>query len=84
MLRVTQIEDSGRTVLRLEGKLIGPWVAELAGVCSKAEALSAQRTLDLLDVTYADRDGIILLRRLQRSGYEFRHTPPLLCEELKS
>ena len=84
MLRVTRIEESGKIVLRLEGKLVGPWVTELADVCSEAKnSLIQPQTIDLNEVTFADVDGLSLLRRLRNCGYRLQNCQPLLKEELK-
>lgn len=66
MLRITRMvgDDSGE-ILKLEGKLQGPWV----DVAHDAHAHSAARTcLDLSGLTFADGEGAALLCELIRSG----------------
>ena len=65
MLKITRVSDDGRESLRVEGKLLGPWVEELAQACAApAEGLR----LDLSAVTFVDDDGAALLRRLLERG----------------
>lgn len=55
VLKITTIENSEGVTLRLEGRLVGPWVAEFnkaVGACGK-RAL----TVDLTDTTYVDAAG---------------------------
>jgi anti-anti-sigma regulatory factor len=70
MLRITEITD-GRpgVLLKLEGKLRGPWVEELGRVCgelSRGERPAIR--LDLSAVTFLDEAGTRLLRELMRGG----------------
>jgi hypothetical protein len=68
MLRITRTVSGPTTQYRLEGKLIGPWVDELA------TALSAEKTpihnidLHLTNVGFVDDAGAALLRSLLRRG----------------
>jgi hypothetical protein len=65
MLRVTEVNgaESART-LKLEGKLLEPWVGELLRACAPAGRLS----LDLSAVTFVDGAGVELLQTLLRRG----------------
>ena len=65
MLRITQVsEDSDRVCLKVEGRVIGDWVAELDRTCGSCLSQSRQITLDVSDVTYIDRQGIETLKRI--------------------
>jgi len=70
MLRITEITDGGPGVLlKLEGKLLGPWVEEFGRVCaelSRGECRAIR--LDLSAVTFLDEAGTRLLRALMRGG----------------
>jgi hypothetical protein len=69
MLRITATRRRDSTpVLRLEGKLVGPWVAELSRVFGDMPYPPARLSLDLSAVTFADRAGLELLRDLLRRG----------------
>lgn len=66
MLRITCIDgpDAIRT-LRLEGKLLEPWVPEVLELC---RPLAGRGRLDLAGITFVDRAGAILLQNLIRQG----------------
>jgi ABC-type transporter Mla MlaB component len=70
MLRVTQAggDQAGRT-LKLEGKLVEPWVSEVRQLFNEAEQ-SPHRYLDLASVSYVDEAGTELLRELVGRGVE--------------
>jgi hypothetical protein len=68
MLRITQqIPPEGRPLLLLEGRLVGPWVAELRGAAA-AGGGAALVDLDLAGVTFADDHGVAALRDLRGAG----------------
>jgi hypothetical protein len=67
MLRITRCVDGDRELLKLEGKLLGPWVAELTGVSPPGPAAAGAR-LDLAALTFVDEAGIRLLRDLLDRG----------------
>jgi hypothetical protein len=66
VLKITTTPDRDRGVLlKLEGKLLEPWLPELDRACSgPAEAVR----LDLTTLTYADERGVRTLRDLLRRG----------------
>jgi hypothetical protein len=69
MLRITPSTASGARELKLEGKLMGPWVAELAGAC-RTEGDHRPLRLDLQAVSFVDHEGTLLLRELLGRGVE--------------
>jgi anti-anti-sigma regulatory factor len=70
MLRITEITDGGPDVLlKVEGKLRGPWVEELSRVCAGLGRGEPRAVcLDLSAVTFLDEAGTRLLRELMRGG----------------
>src|SRR5467141_2786413 len=63
MLRIdTEVDRTGRTVLRLEGSLIGPWIAEFLRVLEVVPAGAI--AIDLAALVYADKDGARLVSDL--------------------
>jgi anti-anti-sigma regulatory factor len=70
MLRITEITDGGHGVLlKLEGKLRGPWVEELGRVCAALSPGECRAIrLDLSAVTFLDQAGTRLLRALMQGG----------------
>jgi anti-anti-sigma regulatory factor len=70
MLKITRETNSRfRTVLRLEGKLSGPWVESFAQLCSSGE-LDRPAGLDLASVQYVDEAGQRLLLALLDNGFQ--------------
>jgi hypothetical protein len=71
VLRITWIDaegsDSNRT-LKLEGKILGPWVDELAHACELSGFPQHSLRLDLATVTFVDSIGLTLLDDLVRQG----------------
>lgn len=69
MLKIESTETTdGRPKLRVEGRVIGPWVVELRRACERALAGTAELTLDLSEVAFVDRDGLELLSNLGQRG----------------
>jgi anti-anti-sigma regulatory factor len=70
-LRIT-IENKPKTaVIKLEGRVVGPWAEELAAVWGDlATTLDGRSaTLDLRDVTYVDVSGMRVLRQICREKH---------------
>jgi anti-anti-sigma regulatory factor len=71
MLRITVEEDSEAMVLKLEGRIAGPWAAELDRLWEETAPVLRQRKLsiDLRETTYADASGIRVLKAIHsRTG----------------
>ena len=84
MLRITPVLDSGSpAVLKLEGKLLEPWVGVLQDACRRARQAAAAVEIDLSAVSYVDRPSTIALRELSRRGIAIRGCSPLVAELLK-
>jgi anti-anti-sigma regulatory factor len=64
MLRITIEENPQDAVIKLEGRIAGPWVAELNRVWVETAPQLAYKNLalDLRSVTYADNAGTQVLR----------------------
>lgn len=86
MLRITRIPRPDAPTLRLEGKLLGPWVDEVRRTCRDGEAGAGPgrplTRLDLSDLTYTDADGIALLRELVAGGAEIAACSPFVADLL--
>lgn len=68
MLRITRrILDHESELITLEGKLIGPWVEELRQVAGSTSRL---RKIDVSSLSFADADGLQLLRDILQEGAE--------------
>ena len=66
MLRITVEENPTKMTLKLEGRLAGPWVAELDRLWEQTASKREARNLsiDLRSTTFADTDGIRSLRNI--------------------
>ena len=75
MLRITKQAEPDQTILRVEGKLVQPWIQELENcwrTCRQAGSDAAQAlVLDLRSVTFVGLEGKELLSRIYRSGATF-------------
>jgi len=70
MLKITTLTKAKSTVLRLEGRLAGPWVQELERCWDFTVGTTTNRPLsmDLSAVTYVDSDGKDLLKKIHQQG----------------
>jgi ABC-type transporter Mla MlaB component len=86
MLRITQTQGaSGEASLTLEGRLVGPWVAELKSAVTAARLSSASSVrLELSGVRFVDAEGLALILGLQDQGVRLRDASPFVRELLKT
>lgn len=85
MLRISEMSQTGEgTALRLEGELMGPWVIEVKKACEPYLGKGSRLTLDLADLSLADRAGLALLRELKRAEVRLVNGSPFLTEQLKT
>ena len=71
VLKITRVDDGASdsiSTLKLEGKLLGPWVDELRRVCEELHTPPSGLRLNLAGVTFIDPAGIKLLGDLIRLG----------------
>jgi hypothetical protein len=72
MLRVTTMDENQTITLKLEGKLIGPWVEEVTRVWTDtARSPRSSYIVDLRSVTFIDNPGRALLRAMSERGARF-------------
>ena len=75
MLKITFQDTPGSTIVKLEGKLSGPWVEELERSWTEHSPRSSENVIiDLSDVTYIDPEGKRLLARMLDKGVCFEGT----------
>ena len=74
---------NGGFVLRLEGRVIGPWVEEVRRSCDRALTMTSRATLDLANVSFVDRDGVEMLGSLRRRRVALVNCSPFVAEQLK-
>lgn len=70
MLMITTQVDAQSMTLRLEGRLAGVWVRELAATWSSAIPGMSEKAVwvDLAGVTYIDAQGLAMLTLMARHG----------------
>ena len=68
MLRITTVGiHTSSPIIKLEGKLLEPWVGEVRRVCAELSASSNNLRLDLAALTFVDAAGMCLLRELRQA-----------------
>ncbi len=84
MLRITPLAtNSGEFCLRLEGRLIGPWVEELERAVAASSSPPGELQLDLSRVQFVDASGLELLQSLQNRGVVLQRVTPFIEELLR-
>ena len=84
MLKIVAGEsEPGRTILRLEGQVIGPWVEELK-IASETALIHGAVVLDLGDVSFVERRGVELLQALGARGVDLGNCTSFVLEQLKA
>ena len=85
MLMISEAGTANLSVtLKLEGRVVGPWVAELRQVCEKLLTEGRALKLDLADLTFADASGVAALSSFKSRGVTFTNCSPFVEEQLKS
>jgi anti-anti-sigma regulatory factor len=85
MLKISESKPGKQiTTLRLEGRVVGPWVDELREVCEPLVKNGCPLVLDLAEVTFADESGVTLLANLRARGVKLLRAMPFVEEQLKS
>jgi anti-anti-sigma regulatory factor len=70
-------------MLYLEGQINGPWLVEVRKCCERVLATARRLTLDLTNVSFVDRDAIILFRELKDREVTITNCSPFVAEQLK-
>jgi anti-anti-sigma regulatory factor len=86
MLRITEIEAGrvgGLRTIKLEGKLLEPWVDELNQSCLSHIEGQTRIQLDLSELTYLDWSGIQAIRDLRRRGVRIAACSNIAAELLQ-
>jgi ABC-type transporter Mla MlaB component len=69
MLIITRSDRSDLTrTLKLEGKLLEPWIGELKSACGECPVSPDLVCLDLCDLTFVDAAGVRFLADLIHDG----------------
>jgi hypothetical protein len=84
MLKISQIGTQNHCIsLKLEGRVVGPWVEELRRICEPLLIGESCVILDLTDVSYADSEGVATLNSFKSSGVELANCSPFLEQQIK-
>jgi len=85
MLKISQFGEASQSLtLKLEGRVMGPWVGELQLVCSALLGPRRVLSLDLSNVTYADLEGAKLLSHLRSQGVALKRCSAFIKEQLRA
>jgi len=83
VLRISTFEVAdGPVALHLDGQVSGKWVGLLQSTCEAHLSKGVQVSLDLKNVSFADRDGIALLRGMRDCGVVIRNASPFVAEQI--
>jgi len=80
VLKISINDDTLVATLKVEGRIVGPWAAELSRVWRDLWTSANQKELrlDIRSVTFIDRDGTRILREIVRAtGAEVLADSPL-------
>ena len=68
MLRITHGTQNGFATIKLEGRLLGPWIDEVRQACNLALQPSTFLSMDLSSLTFVAATGTEFLRELISRG----------------
>lgn len=84
MLKITEDNlTNGWMTFRLDGRLVNEWVELLRSSCEQAFQNQSHLILDLAGMSFADHEGVELLRQLERQQVTFINCSPFLREQMK-
>jgi len=79
MLRIERLnEDNATVTLKLDGRIVGQWVAILKKECFQVLKRQKQLILDFADVTFIGREGVAILEKLRGQQVECTHCSPFV------
>jgi anti-anti-sigma regulatory factor len=85
MLRIAEEKATNESIiLRLDGRIAGPWVEVLRASCEQISLKNSRVILDLLGVTFADHIGVGFLQQLDQRQFALINCSPFLQEQMKS
>lgn len=83
MLKIDVAEQAQTGVtVRLEGRMVGPWVEELQRACEPYLGNGHALTLDFAGVSFIGREGVALCRDLRQRQARFTNCSPFVKELL--
>ena len=83
-MRITVGHGAGELEsLRLEGRIVGPWVAELTRRCEAIRCAGRELELEMSGVSFLDREAVRLVRSLIEQGVDVRACSAFVGEQLR-
>jgi ABC-type transporter Mla MlaB component len=84
MLKISQAGSPNQSItLKLEGRVVGPWVEELRRICEPLLIQQRELNLDLADVSYLDNDGVATLIGFRSRGVKLDNCSAFLEQQMK-
>jgi ABC-type transporter Mla MlaB component len=84
MLKISTIESTEELVkIRIDGQISGEGVKLLQNMCKARLEKCLKLSVDLQNVSFVDRDGIAVLRKLQQHKVEFVNAPLFITEQIR-
>ena len=85
MLKISQTGTPNHSVtLKLEGRVVGPWVEELRRICEPLLAEDRALKLDLAEVSYVDAEGVATLNSFTSRGVKLNNCSPFVEQQIKT
>jgi len=85
MLKISEAETANcSATLKLEGRVIGPWVVELRQTCEKLLTEGRALMLDLTEVSYVDADGVAALTGFKSRGVKLKNCSSFVEQQIKT
>jgi len=84
MLKISVADAAGEEVrFCLDGQISGLWVKLLQGICEAALKKGTRVNLEMRNVSFVDREGIVLLRGLTECQVEILNALPFIAEQIR-
>ena len=85
MLKISETGTPNHSVtLKLEGRVVGPWVDELCRICEPLLAEERALRLDMAEVSYVDAEGVAALNDFKSRGVKLKNCSPFIEQQIKS
>ena len=84
MLKISTIEITEETVIiRIDGRISRECVKLLEKTCKAHLKKGLKLSVDLRNVSFVDRDGIAMLRKMTEYKVEFLNASPFIAEQIR-
>ena len=84
MLKISTIESGAEEMkIQIDGQISGEWVRLLQETCRTHLEKGLQLSVDLRNVSFVDRDGIDMLRKLTEYRVEFLNASPFIAGQIR-